>query len=328
MEGLVVVVLCLVAAVTAQVHQCSTHSSGYCSPMSTGCPAGYYLSLSGCGFLEYCCYLNPFDTPGAVTTHSPATTHATSVGGSQCGVTEYNGFKIVGGHTTTITKYPWQVSIRQDGYHICGGTLINNQWVLTAAHCVTEDNTVLYASQFSVVVGSTSSYTSSTSHIFSVSNILYHSGYVKNTKDDIALMKLTRAVNLNDRDIQHVCLPSPNEDFSGQVCVATGWGDLVEGDNQTPDQLHEVNLPIVNQQLCAYYMGHFDSGLLCAGNTLGGVDTCQGDSGGPLVCQRNGVWKIAGVVSHGVGCARKGYYGFYTDVAKYTSWIQGTVSQH
>ncbi|KAK0067733.1 transmembrane protease serine 3 [Biomphalaria pfeifferi] len=331
MERLVLAVLCLLATAMAQTHVCSTHSSGYCISMSIGCPAGYYVSYSGCGFLEYCCYLNPFDTDVGTThpTVSHVGTTVSSVGSGHCGVTEYNsGFKIVGGSQTTITKYPWQVSIRVNGYHMCGGSLINDHWVLTAAHCVTDDKETIYMNQYSIVIGTSSSSTNSYSHIYSVSNILYHSGYIKNTKDDIALIKLSRAANLADRDIQHVCLPDPNEDFSGQVCVATGWGDTYEGENNTPEILREVNLPIISHQLCSYYMGRFEAGIICAGNRLGGVDTCQGDSGGPLVCQRNGVWKVAGVVSNGVGCARQNQFGFYTEVSKYISWIQGTITQH
>ncbi|XP_059149764.1 tryptase-like [Physella acuta] len=320
-----VVALGLLATVYAQTRACTNHPNGFCINMYTStCPAGTFMSYSGCGFLENCCY---YDSYVAVTTPRPSV----STSSNSCGIsTTTGGHKIVGGQATTIDKYPWQVSVRFHGSHICGGTLISDSWVLTAAHCIIDEDQVFTVDEFSIVFGTTHSQNYPYLNTRKLTHILTHSDYVLNDRNDIALMKLDRPVNLADPYVQHICLPSPNEDFSGQVCVATGWGDMHEGDSNvpTPDILREVNLPIISRQVCQYYMGYFSQGLICAGTTQGGVDTCQGDSGGPLMCYRNGVWKIAGIVSHGVGCARPHMYGFYTEVSKFNSWIQSVMSRY
>jgi len=300
---------------------CTNHANGYCINMlDDGCPSGYYVSYSGCSFLEQCCYIPD--------SHLPATTPHPGVSNSSCGVSNYHqGNKIVGGTETFIEKYPWQISLQFDGFHTCGGTIISDTWILTAAHCIVEQTPPVYTWEFTVVAGSSiQSVTSYSSNRYSVAKVIHHPGYVKNVRNDIALVKLSTPLILTGAQKKPICLADPGDDFSGQVCVATGWGSTAEGlHSQT--YLREVDLPIITHSLCTYYLGTLDDKTVCAGQRTGGKDTCQGDSGGPLICQNSqGVWKQIGIVSYGIGCARPTYYGVYTDVSKFRSWIQSTIA--
>jgi hypothetical protein len=110
----------------------------------------------------------------------------------------------------------------------------------------------------------------------------------------------------------------------GDIVNIAGWGDLTE-DGESPDVLHEVQLPIVDQATCnapTAYNGDIDESQLCAGLPEGGKDSCQGDSGGPLWVNYQGQDYLAGVVSYGEGCARPNKYGVYTRVERYDAWTQ------
>lgn len=296
--------------------------------LTDDCPSGTYVSYSGCGFLEQCCYVPASNN---VVTSRPTTSSPTSSQHTQCGVTSYSSLhKIVGGSQTTIEKYPWQVSIHWLSQHECGGSIISDRWILTAAHCILELPVVAYTSQFSIIAGSTSQNYYATNNYYKAIQIMTHPGYVKSTRNDIALIKVDRVIDFSGNKKKPVCLADPGDDFSGQVCVATGWGQIREGDNVDAETyLREVSLPVISHSMCTFYMGSFDSNVMCAGQRMGGKDTCQGDSGGPLVCQTSqGIWKQAGIVSTGVGCAQVEEFGFYTEVSKFRSWIQDTMSRY
>lgn len=91
-------------------------------------------------------------------------------------------------------------------------------------------------------------------------------------------------------------------------------------------------MPLVSRNTCQ--AGYQDLGytitsrMLCAGYTQGGIDACKGDSGGPLVCRKGTKWYLTGVVSWGVGCARKGRYGVYSDVMNLKKWLQDTMDKN
>merc|ERR1719334_190458 len=301
------------------LQQCSNHADGFCIDSTQfECPSGWLWSYSGCGFLEKCCYPQAGAHQGtSAPSHGSHTTHAPAVSSSTCGVSSVDpGLKIVGGESTTIEAHPWQISLRENGHHICGGSLVADNWVMTAAHCVEDAQSV---SSISILAGSTSISHYSRSKVHQVSRVLYHQAYGSQRGHDIAMIKLTTPVDLSASNTRTICLADPTESFSGQTCIASGWGYTREGGNVVATLRH-VALPIITNSLCSYYMGGVHDKILCAGRTAGGVDTCQGDSGGPLVCQRqDGSWVQAGIVSNGVGCARRNKFGFYTAVAQFDS---------
>ncbi|PVD36148.1 hypothetical protein C0Q70_03121 [Pomacea canaliculata] len=252
--------------------------------------------------------------------------HLTGYVTDSCGVPLVtDAHRILGGQQASSGEYPWQVSLLYNGQHLCGGTIIDSQWILTAAHCF--DDT--YADYWEVAVGTIDIQYLSSTHVHSVSKIYVHGSYVAGQNPyDIALMKLTTPLALTGRDVRSACLPEAGEKFDGMVCTVTGWGSTHE-DGDAVRFLREVDVPILSNSLCSYYLGP-DSIVdhnICAGYTQGGKDSCQGDSGGPLVCKRNGVWKLAGVVSWGYGCGKTYSPGVYTRVTSFLNWIASTKSR-
>ncbi|KAM3916894.1 transmembrane protease serine 9-like [Leptodactylus fuscus] len=243
--------------------------------------------------------------------------------------------RIVGGTDASDGEWPWQVSLLYRGTHICGGTLISRQWVMSAAHCFTfYDN----PPDFNVYLGRYMlSVPDNHTVISSVSDIIVHPWYsYSGSKGDIALVKLSSPVTYTNY-IMPICLPSASVIFPcGLECWVTGWGTINSGVNLPyPKTLQEVMTPIIDRTTCdqLYHLGSYTSSIdsiilddmICSGYINGGKDSCQGDSGGPLVCEVQGVWYQAGIVSWGAGCAQVYRPGVYTLVPAYTSWIQSYV---
>ncbi|KAK2816625.1 hypothetical protein Q7C36_022896 [Tachysurus vachellii] len=232
--------------------------------------------------------------------------------------------RIVGGTDTTIESWPWQVSLHWDTQHVCGGSLISTQWLISAAHCFTGTKEL---SQWSVVLGQT--YITSSGAV-SVESILLNQAYNSVTHDyDIAMVRLASDV-LPGASIHPVCLPPYQLSImEGDDLFVTGWG--VQHENgQLSDVLQKATVPLIDTSVCSnasIYGSAFTPRMLCAGFLKGGVDSCQGDSGGPLVFLSSR-WHLVGVVSWGSGCARKGLPGVYTDVRQLLNWIYSTMEQY
>ncbi|XP_024128740.1 transmembrane protease serine 9 isoform X2 [Oryzias melastigma] len=247
---------------------------------------------------------------------------------SDCGQPALNT-RIVGGQDAKAGFWPWQVSL-QTSAHFCGGSLINNQWVLTAAHCFPSGS----ASGVSVVLGLQSLQGSNPNSVSrTITTLINHPSYDSVTKEnDIALLQLSSPVNFTSY-ISPVCLASTGSTFfSGINTWVTGWGNIASGVSlPAPQTLQEVQVPIVGNRQCKcnYGASSITDNMMCAGLLEGGKDSCQGDSGGPLVIKQNNRWIQAGVVSFGVGCAQPNYPGVYSRVSQYETWInnQTTTNQ-
>ncbi|XP_072299925.1 polyserase-2-like [Eucyclogobius newberryi] len=248
---------------------------------------------------------------------------------SVCGKPPLNT-RIVGGEDAPTGAWPWQVSIHRGGGHICGGSLINNEWVLSAAHCFQsgkdEDNTVF--------LGRKSQEGSNPNEVSrSVTLVINHPDYDRPVaKDnDVALLKMASAVTFTDY-IQPVCLAASGSAlYAGTNTWVTGWGDIGSRVSlPSPKNLQEVEVPIVGnrQCFCDYDSSGITDNMLCAGLPTGGKDSCQGDSGGPQVSKQNGRWIQAGVVSFGIGCALAGKPGVYARVSKYQTWINNQIKEN
>ncbi|XP_073460542.1 ovochymase-2-like [Aquarana catesbeiana] len=236
------------------------------------------------------------------------------------------------------------VSIRRKSQHVCGGTIVSDKHVVTAAHCIADKN---FTSNFKVCIGDHDvSVKESSEMIFSILKVILHPKFLANQpiNYDIAILVLEGRIVFGVK-IQPACLPSPDEFFpAGFLCVALGWGRTSE-DGPVATVLQKVTLPIVEHQTCMRVMqtlgprATFQTAV-CAGFPEGGKDACQGDSGGPFLCPRShGRWVLVGVTSWGMGCARKwsnnmmqlaekrGSPGIFTDVQKMLEWLSLNLSQ-
>ncbi|XP_078357726.1 trypsin-3-like [Oculina patagonica] len=253
----------------------------------------------------------------------------------QCstGKTNLPSSRIVGGKVTSIQKWPWQVGLQSphDGGIFCGGSLINQEWVITAAHCIA-DFTSRESScvdpdprrRFKVVLGESDLKKREGHEIYrDVSKICMHQSYNERTMDyDIALLHLSKAVNYSDA-ISPICLPDSARNYRpGTRCFVTGWGHIRES-GPVSDRLRVAQVPIIEHGKCAkmYQGSRITSRMLCAGYEQGRIDSCQGDSGGPLACLENGTFRLAGAVSWGHGCAKRNQPGVYANIDYFLSWI-------
>ena len=252
--------------------------------------------------------------------------------------------KIVGGIMAPAGKFPFQTALIFSGTpegsehfgQFCGGSLIAQDWVLTAAHCVpnTEPGEVDVFVGSNVLPSGGGSPAPSGAARIHLDDIIVHEAYDPATSDnDIALLHLVgpapaalaTAVTADaDLDKQYVV---PLGD-----AVVIGWGATSEGSGTTP-QLMRVWVDIQDTATCeANYQEEIPSieitdNMLCAGLPEGGQDSCQGDSGGFLGAPLgNGKYVQLGIVSWGIGCARPKLFGVYTRVGNYADWIKEQTS--
>ncbi|XP_073950645.1 phenoloxidase-activating factor 3-like [Choristoneura fumiferana] len=272
---------------------------------------------------------------------------------NNCGILDGN--KIVGGRVAGLYEYPWMVLLSyrtKNGHQFnCGGSLINNRYVLTAAHCIVDQRLA------GVRVGENDIDTDidcegeppnriceERLQDIRVEQIIAHPGYrgKPRVRNDIALLRLKRPV-FNHTNAQPICLPvtsaMQNRDIQIQDLNATvaGWGFTESG--YTSSKLLTVDVPMRTKQSCSelYNRGGQINGedetanKLCAGTT--GKDACNGDSGGPLMIK--GQYKNIpgskyiqhGIVSYGPIKCGSDFPGVYTDVTKYMKWILDTIRQ-
>ncbi|XP_016969533.1 trypsin-1 [Drosophila rhopaloa] len=243
-----------------------------------------------------------------------------------CGIANIQK-RIVGGQETEVHQYPWVAMLLYGGRFYCAASLLNDQFLLTASHCV-------YGFRKERISVRLLEHDRKMSHMQKidrkVAEVITHPKYnARNYDNDIAIIKLDEPVEFNE--ILHpVCMPTPGRSFKGENGIVTGWGALKVG-GPTSDTLQEVQVPILSQDECrkSRYGNKITDNMLCGGYDEGGKDSCQGDSGGPLHIVASGTreHQIAGVVSWGEGCAKAGYPGVYARVNRYGTWIKNLTKQ-
>ncbi|MFA0964216.1 trypsin-like serine protease [Roseivirga sp. BDSF3-8] len=243
---------------------------------------------------------------------------------------------IVGGSNADIADYPYQVSVQTtSGSHFCGGTIINEYWIVSAAHCF-QGSTTGTASNIQILAGSTRLSTASQGQIRQVETIITFPGYEDVTLGrDCALLKLSSPLDLSAPNVGAIPMATEADRLGGLtdpgiISFISGWGTLSSG-GTSPDVLQAAQVPIVSNADAdaAYSTVNITDDQLAAGYLgEGGVDACQGDSGGPLVvpnASNDGVI-LAGIVSWGNGCALPDYPGMYARASSFETWVDGIVN--
>uniref|UniRef100_A0A0K0G0W4 Peptidase S1 domain-containing protein n=1 Tax=Strongyloides venezuelensis TaxID=75913 RepID=A0A0K0G0W4_STRVS len=268
-------------------------------------------------------------------------THGNAKLRSVCGKTPNveNGYKlkdfeglessrIVGGSKALNNSWPWMGQITdRNGSQICGATLIGRRFLITAAHCFGDSKLKSDShNDYNILLGSNER---NKGEKYDIETISIHPYYRKNFiayEYDIAIVKLTKPVKITQQIAP--ILVSKNPVSRERICIVAGWG-MTSEDGKQSEFLKELQLPVLSNEICNDFM-HY-RGLVntlssfCAGYSDGRDDACKGDSGGPLMCLDNNSWEIHGIVSWGVGCAKRGYPGIYTSVYLVKSWIFGEI---
>jgi len=233
--------------------------------------------------------------------------------------------KIVGGVEAEKGEFPFMVSLQRNygNRPFCGGSLIAENWVLTAAHCSSSSmtgNTKVRIGHHKVTdtVGVES---------HAIERVYIHPQYNGGTIDyDYALIKLATKSKFAPVKLQQMEIEIPDEIEDAPISTVMGFGATREGGNQS-DFLLKVEKPLVPAERCNdAYVGEITDRMICAGLDQGGKDSCQGDSGGPLILRDAAEEPVlTGVVSWGHGCARPRKYGVYSKVSYVTEWIAETM---
>jgi secreted trypsin-like serine protease len=247
--------------------------------------------------------------------------------------------RIIGGVDAKERAFPWMVSLQNKftGEHFCGATVIDPYWVMSAAHCYSDERldslvavTGVYdLSRASAYVAPSDS-NDPNAKVMSLVDVQF-----SEENSDIVLFKLSEPYEgavlglATERDMVNIDI--------GDSLTVIGWGDTDGNDDVTmyPDILQEVEVPLFDLAQCQAAYASLDypelfqvtDKTVCAGLSEGGKDSCSGDSGGPLLWENaDGDWRQFGVVSFGEGCAQPGYPGVYTRVASYKDWLDGEIS--
>lgn len=220
--------------------------------------------------------------------------------------------RIVGGIAVSIEDHPWQVSVQKSGGHACGGSIISNDFVVTAAHCLQSPVT---ASILKIRAGSNKRTYGGV--LIQVAAFKAHEGYNADTKThDIGVLRLQTKLTFGST-IKAITMATVTP-AHGSAASISGWGKTSFGGSSSSELLY-IDTRIVGRSQCASstygYGSTIRETMICA--SAANKDACQGDSGGPLVSGG----QLVGVVSWGRECALANYPGVFANVAELRNWV-------
>jgi V8-like Glu-specific endopeptidase len=245
--------------------------------------------------------------------------------------------RIVGGKDTDIRSVPWQVFVYRDapgpGGYICGGSFISTRWIITAAHCVTDEvGAVVPAAELKVYSGMSNLLKRNASHESLVTQIQPHPGYSSaNVINDIALVELASPVTFGSRRAA-ITLPFDADATTWPAnktpVKISGWG-RVSTNGSSPNVLRSATINVKGGPLDPWSCGEWSLAAqydpvqnLCAGWKRNGKDICQGDSGGPYAIKVSGLWTLAGVTSFNSGqCGKSALPGIAVRITSFRNWL-------
>ncbi|CAL1292015.1 unnamed protein product [Larinioides sclopetarius] len=279
-----------------------------------------YVCLSRGVLVGICCPDNPvveISDPTENSTGTSVTELKQPIGG--CGLN--TNTRIVGGKVSFPHEWTWMVALLRRNRFFCGGVIINDWYILTAAHCVMG----IKVKDLKVRLGEYN-FNEKNEHQedIPVTEIKRHALFVTLTfQHDIALLKLKRRIEYT-KFIGSICLPNPKSgNFTNVNATVVGWGTEAFGGSASP-VLRQVTVPVWDNDECdkTYRLERITNAFMCAGSPENGEDACQGDSGGPLMAlNEEGRWEVIGIVSWGRRCGDPTFPGVYTRVTSYLDWI-------
>ena len=267
--------------------------------------------------------------------------------------------RIHGGEHSMDGEWPWQVSLQHksckyrggrqcEWKHLCGGSIVDNKWIVTAAHCIEESGYMVNnndpGDDWAIVVGMNKlnydhediNDKNSDGTRFLLEKIVPYSEYRFQyiTHHDIALLKLRREIKYED-DKQPICLGGGRVPKAGSKCFISGWGYTTGNPKDTKLSYHlkDAEIPVVSFNKCRstgiwYKLLNEDSHMCAGDSSKPGLDSCGGDSGGPLSCfdEASGQYYLAGVTSFGFSdCGKAGHLGIYARMETYEPWVHETI---
>lgn len=239
---------------------------------------------------------------------------------------------IVNGYEAIKHEYPFMAALMNRQRQFCGGSLIDDNHILTAAHCVAHMSKY-DVQNLRVRLGDHNIKTDSeANHVEKrVKRVIRHKGFSSSTLwNDVAILTLEDKVSYNS-NIQPICLAQGGKKYVGNTVTVAGWGTLREGGSQ-PASLMKVDVKVWTNSECKSSYGSSAPGgitshMLCASES--DRDSCSGDSGGPLFdCPFGGSCEQIGIVSWGIGCAKQKYPGVYTRVTEMMPWISRIIAEY
>ncbi|NXP80309.1 GRAA protein, partial [Ramphastos sulfuratus] len=232
---------------------------------------------------------------------------------------------IIGGHEVAPHSRPFMALIKGPNESVCGGALIKEDWVLTAAHCNVKGARVILGAH-----SLKENAKEKQRQVFQIAKQIPYPYYSSCSKEnDIMLLQLRKRAVLG-KAVRLIPLPTSADDPNpGTTCTVAGWGKTRNSERKLSDTLREVNVTVISRRICndkSHYNNNpvITSNMICAGSTNGGKDSCNGDSGGPLRC--NNVMK--GITAFGKAnkCGAVDGPGVYTRLTKqYLHWIRKTI---